>query len=79
MEYLVIKNNITDIECDAVINSANQHLIKGSGICKSIYESAGEAELDNALMVLLKVNVLQHQDLICRQNIFFMFSLPSII
>lgn len=49
MEYLVIKNNITDIKCDAVVNSANQYLIKGSGICKSIYESAGDAELDKYL------------------------------
>ena len=49
MEYLILKNSITDIKCDAVVNSANQNLIKGSGICKLIYEMAGEEELNKYL------------------------------
>ena len=49
MEYLILKNSITDIKCDAVVNSANQYLIKGSGICKLIYEMAGEEELNKYL------------------------------
>ena len=49
MKYLILKNSITDIKCDAVVNSANQYLIKGSGICKSIYEMAGEEDLNKYL------------------------------
>ena len=49
MKYLILKNSITDIKCDAVVNSANQYLMKGSGICKSIYEMAGEEDLNKYL------------------------------
>ena len=44
----VIRGDITKLEVDAVVNSANRSLQKGSGICKSIYEKAGE-ELAAAL------------------------------
>lgn len=44
----VIIGDITELDVDAVVNSANKSLQKGSGICKCVYEKAGE-ELAAAL------------------------------
>lgn len=41
--------DITTFEADAIVNSANKSLQKGSGLCKCIYEKAGEAALTTAL------------------------------
>lgn len=41
--------NITTIKADAIVNSANTSLQKGSGLCKAIYEKAGDKKLDNYL------------------------------
>ena len=45
----VVRGDITVFEADAIVNSANRSLHKGSGLCKAIYEKAGEAELTTAL------------------------------
>lgn len=45
----ILISDITKIAADAIVNSANTALIKGSGICKAIYEGAGEAQLNNCL------------------------------
>ena len=47
MSFEVVQDNITNLNVDAIVNSANKSLIKGSGICKTIYEEAGEKLLDN--------------------------------
>lgn len=49
MKYLVLKEDITKLASDAIVNSANKYLIKGSGICKKIYDGAGEASLNQSL------------------------------
>lgn len=38
--------DITTIKATAIVNSANTTLQKGSGMCKTIYEKAGEAQLN---------------------------------
>ena len=45
----VVRGDITVFGADAIVNSANRSLHKGSGLCKAIYEKAGEAELTTAL------------------------------
>lgn len=50
IEYLVTQGDITKDPSDAIVNSANRYLIKGSGICKKIYDGAGEANLDKCLL-----------------------------
>ena len=47
--YSVFKSNITRVTADAVVYSANTHLIKGSGMCKDVFNAAGEQELTDAL------------------------------
>lgn len=49
VKIAVVKGDITVFEADAIVNSANRSLHKGSGLCKAIYEKAGEAELTTAL------------------------------
>ena len=49
VKIAVVRGDITVFEADAIVNSANRSLHKGSGLCKAIYEKAGEAELTTAL------------------------------
>lgn len=37
--------DITKMQVDGIVNSANPTLMKGSGLCRVIYEQAGEQEL----------------------------------
>lgn len=41
-KFLFIKGNIVNMEVDAIVNSANQHLIAGSGVSGAIFLGAGE-------------------------------------
>lgn len=47
--FNLIITDISTVKTDAIVNSANAYLQKGSGICKAIYEKAGETDLDNYL------------------------------
>lgn len=42
-KFKVVQNNIVSIEADAIVNSANTSLQKGSGLCQVIYNHAGES------------------------------------
>lgn len=48
MPFLMIRNDITRVEADAIINPANPALLQGSGTSRAIYQAAGEAELTAA-------------------------------
>ena len=49
VEITIEMGDITTFEADAIVNSANRSLQKCSGICKTIFEKAGEAELKTVL------------------------------
>ncbi len=42
------KCSITDLETDAIVNAANEHLMAGSGVCGAIFAEAGYYELQDA-------------------------------
>ena len=48
MPFLMIRNDITKVAADAIVNPANRNLLQGSGISRAIYQAAGEQELTAA-------------------------------
>lgn len=48
MPFLMVRNDITKMQVDAVVNPANRTLMQGRGTSRAIYLAAGEAELTNA-------------------------------
>ena len=48
MPFLMIRNDITKVTADVIVNPANRNLLKGSGTSRAIYQAAGEQELTAA-------------------------------
>ena len=48
MPFLMIRNDITKVAADAIVNLANRNLLQGSGTSRAIYQAAGEQELTAA-------------------------------
>ena len=42
------KISITELETDAIVNAANEHLQAGAGVCGAIFAAAGHRELQDA-------------------------------
>ena len=42
MPFLMIRNDITKVTADAIVNPANRNLLQGSGTSRAIYQAAGE-------------------------------------
>lgn len=52
----IILKDITTLNVDAIINSANSSLMRGSGLCGAIFRSAGK-ELDEECSKYSKLEV----------------------
>ena len=52
MPFLMIRNDITRVEADAIVNPANPRLLQGSGTSCAIFRAAGERELTEACKAL---------------------------
>lgn len=48
MPFLMIRNDITKVAADAIVNPANRNLLQGSGTSRAIYQAAGEQEMTAA-------------------------------
>ena len=48
MPFLMIRNDITKVAADAIVNPANRNLLQGSGTSRAIYQAAGEQQLTAA-------------------------------
>ena len=48
MPFFMIRNDITKVRADAIVNPANEKLLEGSGTSRAIYLAAGEEKLDKA-------------------------------
>lgn len=48
MPFLLMRNDITKVQADAIVNTANMELQQGSGTSRAIFLAAGEKELQRA-------------------------------
>ena len=54
MNFVVVRNDITNMKVDAVVLPANKYLKEGSGTSKAIFEKSGRAKLEKACSDYLK-------------------------
>lgn len=48
MPLEIVRNDITKMQVDAIVNAANQELRMGGGVCGAIFQAAGSTELQQA-------------------------------
>ena len=51
MPLEIVRNDITKMDVDAIVNAANSMLKKGGGVCGAIFDAAGETSMETALKV----------------------------
>ena len=81
MPFLMIRNDITKVATDAIVNPANRNLLQGSGTSRAIYQAAGEQELTAACEAidLLKSAGYAFSDASCEYSASSFFGLGSLV
>lgn len=48
MPLTLVRNDITHVKADAIVNAANEHLWQGGGVCGAIFAAAGAKKMQKA-------------------------------
>lgn len=59
MPFHLIRQDITKIDTDAIVNAANTSLLAGGGVCGAIFKAAGERSLSSACKKLAPIKTGQ--------------------
>ncbi|MGL5978911.1 MAG: macro domain-containing protein [Erysipelotrichaceae bacterium] len=57
MPFHIIRNDITKLKVDAIVNSTNPQLLEGSGVSEAIFQAAGRVQLQQALAAYPHANI----------------------
>ena len=57
MPLTIVRQDITQMKVDAIINAANTELQMGGGVCGAIFQAAGPQKLQNACGQLAPIKV----------------------
>lgn len=56
MPFKLIRNDITEMHVDAIVNAANRSLAQGGGVCGAIFQKAGAAKMAKACKPLAPIS-----------------------
>ncbi|HHT43528.1 MAG TPA: macro domain-containing protein [Firmicutes bacterium] len=57
MPFGIVRQDITTMQVDAIVNAANTSLARGGGVCGAIFQAAGPEEMDKACQALAPIRV----------------------